>query len=112
MKVITLILLIFVSPVALAINVNIGYPVEASRMSLYGHTTARIDCEKKTVNVIESTNAIFDRHVRKNKMSICYNDKSTYTVTFMWEKGSKSYRQNMIAAQTSRYFQEENKVVM
>lgn len=86
---------------AMALNVNIGYPVDASRMSLTGSTVAVVNCQDRTVNIEESTNVIFDKHLRKFKHVMCYGDVNTYTLRFEWNRGAE-YKLDMITQQTSR----------
>lgn len=95
---------------AMALNVNIGYPVDASRMSLTGDVTAVIDCSSKAVTIKESDSYIFDKHLRKNINVMCYKDDKTYTLEFRFHKG-KFGRDDMIATQTSRFMPDYNKSI-
>lgn len=95
-----------------AINMNIGYPGDAARISLYGETTAKIDCKNKTVEIVESSNIIFSKFVEKNKSAICYRDSGSYNVKFVWDKSSKQGRNNIIATQSNRFLKDHNTISM
>ena len=95
---------------AMALNVNIGYPTDASRMSLIGDVTAVVDCSKKAVTIKESDSYIFDKHLRKNVNVMCYKDNKTYTLEFRFRNG-KFGRDNLIATQPDRFMQEQNKII-
>lgn len=95
---------------AMALNVNIGYPVEASRMSLTGSTVAVVNCSDRTLKIEESTNAIFDKHLRKFKHVMCYGDANTYTLRFEWKRGDE-YKLDMITKQTNRTPVDHNKLM-
>lgn len=95
---------------AMAFNGNIGYPVDASRMSLTGVTQAVINCADKTVTINQSGNVIFDKHLRKKVHIMCYGDKATYDITFKWQPGKLGH-DDMIATQTSRHMKDDNKVI-
>ncbi|AWD92253.1 hypothetical protein HOT14_gp53 [Escherichia phage vB_EcoS_IME347] len=96
---------------AMAFNANIGYPVDASRLSLNGSTHATINCAEKTVTINQSDNVIFDKHLRKNVHVMCYKDSGVYNTVFHWNKGKMGY-DDLIATQTSRKMKDDNKVTI
>lgn len=95
---------------AMAFNAQIGYPVDASRLSLTGKTDVTINCADKTVTINQSDNVIFDKHLRKNVYVMCYRDAKTYNTVFYWN-GGKLGHDDMIATQTSRHMKDDNKVI-
>lgn len=96
---------------AMAFNVNIGYPVDAARMSIEGETSFTIDCRERRVEILQSSSVIFDKHIRKKAHVICYKDRGFYTVKFIWAKGKKVYRYDMIASQPGRNTPEVNSLM-
>lgn len=92
---------------AMAFNAQIGYPVDASRISLTGETNVTINCADKTVTINQSDNVIFDKHLRKNVHVMCYRDTKTYNTVFYW-KGGKLGHDDLIATQTSRKMKDDN----
>lgn len=95
---------------AMAFNAQIGYPVDASRISLSGVTNATINCADKTVKINQSDNVIFDKHLRKNVYVMCYKDSGTYNTVFHWNKGKVGH-EDLISTQTARKMKDDNKVV-
>lgn len=103
--------IIFMAPFsAMAFNANIGYPVDASRISLNGVTNATINCAEKKVTINQSDNVIFDKHLRKNVHVMCYKDSGVYNTVFHWNKGKMGH-EDLIATQTARKMKDDNKVV-
>lgn len=92
---------------AMAFNAQIGYPVDASRMSLTGKTDVTINCAEKTVTINQSDNVIFDKHLRKNVHVMCYRDANTYNTVFHWKRGKLGH-DDLIATQTSRKMLDDN----
>ncbi|UGO53112.1 hypothetical protein HAZELMIKA_22 [Klebsiella phage vB_KaeD_HazelMika] len=95
---------------AMALNINIGYPVDASRLSLTGEVAFNLDCKNKEITIQESSNVIFDKHLLKNVSVMCYKDQGKYSMKFAFGKG-KMGRDDMIASQTSRYLPDPNKII-
>lgn len=87
---------------AFAENIQIGFPVDAARMSLTGEVKANIDCSQKSIDIISSTNSIFTKHVKKNINVFCYKDTDRYNVTFRFIKGD-SYRVDLKTSQPGRF---------
>lgn len=87
---------------AMAFNLNIGYPVDASRMSLTGSAEVVIDCSKRSVEYISVSNVIFKRHINKNVHRICYGDIENHSVKFEFKRGG--IETNMLARQPNRFF--------
>lgn len=105
-----LIALALVAPLnAMAFNAQIGYPVDASRLSLTGQTDVTINCADKTVTINQSDNVIFDKHLRKNVHVMCYRDTGTYNAMFYWKPGKLGHN-DLIATQTSRKMKDDNVV--
>lgn len=100
MKWFALALMIFASN-ALALNMQIGFPVPAARLSLTGETRFKLDCENKKIDILESSNFYFTRHVKKNVSVMCFKDKSKYDITMKFVKGG--LEMNMLARQPGRY---------
>lgn len=91
----------FASFSASAMNMNIGYPVDASRMSLTGSVEFTVNCETKEIAIHKSSSYIFDKHIKRNVHVMCYGDKSTKEIAMNFNKG-KIGHDDMIASQTSR----------
>lgn len=87
---------------ATAFNSNIGYPVDASRMSLTGGAEVVIDCRSRSVEYISVSNVIFKRHINKNVHRICYGDIENHSVKFEFKRGG--IETNMLARQPNRFF--------
>nr|CAK1256870.1 unknown function [Klebsiella phage vB_Kpn_K62PH164C2] len=87
---------------AMAFNSNVGYPVDASRMSLSGSVGAVIDCGSREVSYQSVSNPIFKRHINKNIHRICYGDKEIHNVRFEFNRGG--IETNMLARQPNRFF--------
>lgn len=96
---------------ASAFNANIGYPVAAARISLTGKVVANIDCATKEIEIHDSTNEIFTRHIKANKSVMCYKDDNVYNVTFKYERGSKVIT-NLLTTQPNRFLPKHNTVEM
>ena len=92
----------FVSLSSSAMNMQIGYPVDASRMSLKGEVEFIVRCDTKDIEFIKSSSYIFVKHIKKNVHVMCYRENATYRVTMNFSNG-KLGRDDMIASQTSRY---------
>lgn len=102
MKHIIAVMLLFFSFGASALNLNIGYPVSAARLGLSGSIEFFVYCSNKDLQIIESSNELFSRHVRKNVSVICYRDNARHEVKIDFKKDE--FNQNMISRQPSRYF--------
>ena len=87
---------------ASAFNSNVGYPVDASRMSLSGVVEAVIDCDSRLIEYQSVSNVIFKRHINNSIHRMCYNDKGKYAVKFEFNRGGIDT--NMIARQPNRFF--------
>lgn len=87
---------------AMAFNSNIGYPVDASRMSLSGSAEVVIDCSGRESYYQSVSNVIFKRHINKNIHRICYGDSETHSVKFEFKRGG--IEANMLARQPNRFF--------
>lgn len=85
-----------------AFNSNVGYPVDASRMSLSGSVEAVVDCSNKAVSYQSVSNPIFKRHINKNIHRICYGDKEIHNVKFEFNRGG--IEANMLARQPNRFY--------
>lgn len=94
---------------ASSMNMQIGYPVDASRMSLSGHVNFSVDCSSKSITFNESTSYIFEKHIKRNVHVMCYKDYDSHIVSMSFDKG-KLGRDSMISSQTSRYMRDDIKV--
>lgn len=99
----------FASFSASAMNMQIGYPVDASRMSLNGSVEFTVNCATKEIDFTKSSSYIFDKHIKRNVHVMCYKDKDTHNIAMNFENG-KLGRNDMIASQTSRYMRDDVKV--
>lgn len=94
-----------------AFNANIGYSIPAARISLTGEVNFTIDCATKEIEIHDSTNEMFTRHIKANKSVMCYKDDNVYNVTFKYERGSKVIT-NLLATQPNRFLPKHNTVEM
>lgn len=94
---------------SMAINMHFGYPVEASRLSLSGEVEFNVDCATQDVEIVKSSNIIFDRHIRKNVKIICYRDTEKHHVRMVYKEGIES-RKDLIATQPNRFIKVDNKI--
>lgn len=96
-----IIALAFALPVSCsALNLDIGYPVNADRLGLSSHVNFNLDCRSRKVEIIEESNVFVRRQVMNNVSKMCYRDDGFYNVTIYYGTSKNTREQrNMLITQ-------------
>ncbi len=81
---------------------QMGYPLQAARISISGEVSAIINCQDRKIDIIsDSSGGILSRHVKSRLANICYNNEESFQVIYKFNS-VRGPRQNMIATEKNR----------